>query len=82
VLKELLVGLAFRRRGYATLIEGQAAAIARTWRSARLEVHLHSADALIGNRVAGRVFGLRAGYQWRWRRATLPNLDEIGETTP
>jgi len=47
-----------------------------------MEVHLHSADALIGNRVAGRVFGLRAGYQWRWRQATLPNLDEIGETTP
>jgi hypothetical protein len=82
VLKELFVKLAFRRRGYATLIEGQAAAIARTWRSARMEVHLHRADALIGNRVAGRVFGLRAGSQWRWRRATLPNLGAIGEKTP
>jgi GNAT superfamily N-acetyltransferase len=67
VLKELFVGPAFRRRGYATLIEAQAAAIARTWRPARMEAYLHSADALIGNRVAGRAFGLRASYQWRWR---------------
>ena len=79
VLKEFFVWPPFRRRGYGTLLEREAVAIARWWRSPRMQVYLHSADALVQNRGAGREFGLRAGYRWRWRRTTLPNLDAVGE---
>jgi GNAT superfamily N-acetyltransferase len=81
VLKELFVWPHFRRQGYGTVIEREAVAVACRWHSAKMQVYLHSADAIAGNRVAGRVFGLKAGYQWRWRRTALPNLDAIGEKT-
>ena len=79
VLKELFVWPNLRRQGCGTLIEGQAVAIARRWRSTRMDLYLHNADALLANRGAGREFGLRAGYRWRWRQTSLPNLDAIGE---
>jgi GNAT superfamily N-acetyltransferase len=81
VLKELFVWPLFRRQGYGTIIEREAADIARIWESTKIQVYLHSVDAFPGNRVAGSFFGRRAGYEWRWQRTTLPNLDAIGNKT-
>ena len=81
VLKELFVWPTFRRRGFGTLVEREAVAIARSWHSTKMLLYLHSADALPGNRIAGSSFGRRAGYAWHWHRTKLPNLDAIGEKT-
>jgi GNAT superfamily N-acetyltransferase len=79
VLKELFVWPSFRRHGYGRFIENEAVAIARARGSASMQLYLHEADALPTNRRAGREFGTQAGYQWRWRRTSLPNLEAIGE---
>jgi GNAT superfamily N-acetyltransferase len=81
VLKELFVWPGFRRLGLGTLIEQEAVDIARVWESTKMQIYLHSVDAIFRNRVAGSFFARRSGYQWVWHRKTLPNLEAIGEKT-
>jgi GNAT superfamily N-acetyltransferase len=79
ILKELFVWPPFRRRGYGAILEGLACQRATQWRSSRIVLYFHDADALPRNRAAGRLFGKQAGYKWDWRRKRLPNLAAVGE---
>lgn len=81
VLKELYVWPEFRRRGYGTILEATAAANARAWGAERLHVLFHAMDAQLSLRAAGRLFGERVGYRWRWREQQRPHLAAIGEKT-
>lgn len=79
ILKELFVWPWFRRRGYGTLLEALACERAKAWRSTSIQVLFHDADARPRNRAAGRLFGMKAGYEWKWRRQQRPNLAAVGK---
>lgn len=79
VLKELYVWPEFRRLGYGTILEATAVANARDWGAERLRVLFHTMDAQLSLRAAGRLFGERAGYRWRWRNEQRPQLAGVGE---
>jgi GNAT superfamily N-acetyltransferase len=67
VLTELFVWPSFRREGYGTLLEALACQRAKAWRSTNIKVFFHDVDALPRNRAAGRLFGIKAGYEWKWK---------------
>jgi GNAT superfamily N-acetyltransferase len=77
VLKELFVWPSFRRQGYGTLLESQAANLARLWHSSAIHILFHEVDALPRNRTPGRTFAEKADYTFRWRRHKCPNLAAI-----
>jgi GNAT superfamily N-acetyltransferase len=79
ILKELFVWPSFRRQGYGTLLEQLACQKAKAWHSTIIKVLFHDVDALPRNRAAGRLFGIKAGYEWKWKRQRRPNLTAVGE---
>lgn len=79
VLKELFVWPSFRRHGYGSLLESIAATNARRWGAKHLQVLFHEMDAHVPQRAAGRLFGEKCGYQWRWRSSSRPGVTAIGE---
>lgn len=79
VLKELFVWPPYRRRGYGTILDSVAAENARAWGAERLQVLFYEMDARIPARAAGRLFGERRGYQWRWCRGVRPRVEAVGE---
>lgn len=79
VLKELFVWPAFRRQGYATLLESVASQRAKQWHSANIRIYFYEPDAAPRNRQAGQFFTLKLGYTLDWRQERLPNLAAVGE---
>ena len=79
ILKELFVWPWYRRKGYGTLLESFACTQAEQWGSTSVRVLFHECDALPRNRAAGRLFGKKAGYEWKWTSQRLPNLAAVGE---
>lgn len=81
-LREIFVWPAFRRLGVGTLMEEWASARSVEWGSSRLSVHMHRADASPTVRAAGRLFGNRRGYVWRWSPREVPSVAAVGVKSP
>ena len=70
---ELFVWPTFRRMGIGTELERIGETQAQAWNSARLELHLHEADSVVGPpRAAARHFAQARGYEWRWWNVVAP----------
>jgi GNAT superfamily N-acetyltransferase len=79
ILKELYVWPIFRRQGYATKLESCARARAVAWKSTRMQILFHEADAMPRVRSAGQSFTEQSAYSLSWGRQTRPTIDAIAE---
>ena len=79
LVKELYVWPTFRRQGYATKLESVARDKAVAWKSTRMQILFHEADAMPRVRSAGQTFAERSGYSLSWGRQTRPAIDATAE---
>lgn len=85
VLKEFFIWPCYRRLGIGTRLENVAASLSSQMGSSKLQILFHQLDSWppgkdwLPVRTAGREFGKKAGYEWKWRTATCPNLTAVGE---
>ncbi len=73
VIEELLVHPRFRRRGFASLLEREAARAAAAAGHDLIEIALYEADGRPKGKAARTAFAERARYQWRREGLRRPN---------
>jgi len=81
LITELYVFPSFQRLGFGSILESWATNTAKNWNCEKVEIQFHDADAQPRVRAAGRLFGTRRGYTWKWQDVKYPRLQAIGEKT-